>query len=229
MADGYLAKKLKCGAGSVPMTNHWLRGNGDHFSHVPKCSLKQFKLGQRSVKVKGRQNSKVTGVEILGPPSHQTDEMPPRPAYLPLQHQLFGEQHGLVAERLCHQHSSVRIPGAAWTFDTCGRQSGESEVRAAANHPGSSGPGKAPALSGFQKLKRSFTDTCGHRSKKVRAKVVCRPISQSYSSPASTYNWHHGEGTWRDGEKRTTAVLFVGLLQEQFPNRETHFLTLLHG
>lgn len=41
-----------------------------------------------------------------------------RTAYLSLQNQLFGEQHGLVAEGLGHLHPSGRIPGTAWTFDT---------------------------------------------------------------------------------------------------------------
>lgn len=39
-------------------------------------------------------------------------------AYLPLHHQLFGEQHGLVAEGLSHLHPSGRVSGTAWTFDT---------------------------------------------------------------------------------------------------------------
>lgn len=39
-------------------------------------------------------------------------------AYLPLHHQLFGEQHGLVAEGLSHLHPSGCVSGTAWTFDT---------------------------------------------------------------------------------------------------------------
>lgn len=39
-------------------------------------------------------------------------------AYLPLQHQLFGEQHGLVTKGFSHLHASRRIPGTAWTFNT---------------------------------------------------------------------------------------------------------------
>lgn len=39
-------------------------------------------------------------------------------AYLPLQHQLFGEQHGLVTEGFSHLHPSRHIPGTAWTFNT---------------------------------------------------------------------------------------------------------------
>lgn len=136
-----------------------------------KCCLEQLKLGLRSVKMKRSKNSKVTGMENgkkkKKKHAHQTDEMwarvPRRPAYLPLQHQLFGEQHGLVTERFRHLHSSGRIPGTAWTFDTCGRHRRKSKVStaaAAANHDSGRGSRKAPTLSGFQKLKRSFTDTC---------------------------------------------------------------------
>lgn len=46
------------------------------------------------------------------------DETADCSAYLSLHHQLFGEQHGLVTERLSHLHASGRIPGAARTFDT---------------------------------------------------------------------------------------------------------------
>lgn len=53
-------------------------------------------------------------------------------AYLPLQHQLFGEQHGLVAEGLRHLHPYGRIPGTAWTFDTCGRHGPKNGVSGAA-------------------------------------------------------------------------------------------------
>lgn len=108
-----------------------------------KCYLEELKLGPRSAKVKRCQNRKVTarkkgkkmangrgggggGVKVTaGVP-------PPTLAYLPLQHQLFGEQHGLVAERLRHLHSSRRVPGTAWTFDTCGRQGRKGGVSAVA-------------------------------------------------------------------------------------------------
>lgn len=39
-------------------------------------------------------------------------------AYLPLQHQLFGEQHGLITEGFDHLHAPRHIPGTAWTFNT---------------------------------------------------------------------------------------------------------------
>jgi len=39
-------------------------------------------------------------------------------AYLSLQHQLFGEQHGLFAEGFGHLHPPRRITRTAWTFDT---------------------------------------------------------------------------------------------------------------
>lgn len=39
-------------------------------------------------------------------------------AYLSLQHQLFGEQHGLVTEGFGHLNAPRQIPGTAWTFNT---------------------------------------------------------------------------------------------------------------
>lgn len=57
-------------------------------------------------------------------------------AYLPLHHQLFGEQHGLVAEGLSHLHPSGHVSGTAWTFDTWPRttQVRVLNVGARANH-----------------------------------------------------------------------------------------------
>lgn len=50
-------------------------------------------------------------------------------AYLPLHHQLFGEQHGLVAEGLSHLHPSGRVSGTAWTFDTWAKDNTGASVR----------------------------------------------------------------------------------------------------
>ena len=47
-------------------------------------------------------------------------------------------------------------------------------------------------------------------------KLFAGPFHKSSSGCVRMHNWHHGEGTWRDSEKRTPAVLFVGLLQEHF-------------
>lgn len=58
-----------------------------------------------------------TGTESLGNDETE-DRMSCCPAYLPLQHQLFGEQHGLVTEGFSHLHPSGHIPGTAWTFNT---------------------------------------------------------------------------------------------------------------
>lgn len=143
---GIWQKPLRCEAGSGFMTNHWSRGNGHHFSHFPgpkmwlgaaktwteKCENERMPEQQSNRCGKRKEN----GVELM----RWRPDRPRRPAYLPLQHQLFGEQHGLVAERFRHLHSSGHIPGTAWTFDTCGRQAGGRGVSvAAANHGGGGG------------------------------------------------------------------------------------------
>lgn len=112
-----------------------------------KCYLEELKLGLRSVKVKRCQKRKLTarkkGKKMANGSGGGSESdgrgAPVDPAYLPLQHQLFGEQHGLVAERLRHLHSSRRVPGTAWTFDTCGRQGRKGGVSAAAANQDSRG------------------------------------------------------------------------------------------
>lgn len=54
-------------------------------------------------------------------------------AYLPLQHQLFGEQYGLITEGFSHLHAPRRIPGTAWTFNTWPTQLHELKDSTAAN------------------------------------------------------------------------------------------------
>lgn len=119
------------------------------------------------------------------------------PAYLPLQHQLFGEQHGLVAERFRHLHSYRRIPGTARTFDTCGRQGRKSAVSAvAANRD----------RGGGVKSSNSRAPACVRRRQKGRSQnclagTFHKSSSASVCACVRVYNWHHSEGTWRDTEK----------------------------
>lgn len=116
-------------------THRRLRGNGHRFltsveqRNFKKHCLEQLKLGM------GRR-VKVTVMPKKEPPPH-------RAAYLPLQHQLFGEQHGLVAERLRHLHPRGRVPGTAWTLDTCGTHTHTQDAkvrRAITTQQGGGGP-----------------------------------------------------------------------------------------
>lgn len=104
---------------------------------------------------------------------------PADPAYLPLQHQLFAEQHGLVAERLRHLRPYGRIPGTAWTFDTCGRQGPKNRVSAVvavANHGRGGGRGRYEKFEHYPAFRNSKDHSrapaCVRGDKKVRAKIV---------------------------------------------------------
>lgn len=68
-------------------------------------------------------NTKISKVTNMGKgnktlPGNETEATMTCCPYLPLQHQLFGEQHGLVTEWFSHLHPSGHIPGTAWAFNT---------------------------------------------------------------------------------------------------------------
>lgn len=143
------------------------------FMEQKRC-LEQLKLCLSSVKSermprqestrRGKRQEKRVRLMRRGP------GRPRRPPYLSLQHQLFGEPRGLVAEGFRHLHSAGRIPGTAWTFDTCGRQRRQSEVSTAAapaNHDSGGGcSGKSSAIIRLSEIKKII-----HRHLRVATEV----------------------------------------------------------
>lgn len=98
-------------------------------------------------------------------------------AYLPLQHQLFGEQHGLVTKGFSHLHASGRIPGTAWTFNTWPKtkQLQELKVSTAATQKNSKMPKIGLTLFGSQSqnnkinfFKKGMTESNYHLEEKRR-------------------------------------------------------------
>lgn len=164
--------------------------------------------------------------------------MAPPTAYLPLQHQLFGEQHGLFAERFCHLHPSGRIPRTAWTFDTCGQQRHKSAVSAAANHD-SDGGGEVRKSSRFFQLLEIKRIIHAHlrvatEVKRSGPKLFAGPFHKSYGGRALRIIGIAARVRSVIAEKRTTAVLCVGLWQEElsfglFWNRKTRGEAVLWG
>lgn len=113
----------------VVISNCYWKYNRHYSSRIsePKWSCAESKLNmdcecENKTQQCRCQNCRTPRVTNMGTETLGNDETRARmsryTAYLPLQHQLFGEQHGLVTEGFSHLHPSRHIPGTAWTFNT---------------------------------------------------------------------------------------------------------------